>query len=132
MQNKPLSIKEQLDYLRGMTIRLGVVHEAQVVQVKNWPLLIAGVKKAESCIDADKHQVTYKLLDVDAKQFKTGKRSTAVKGMSHVALWVQSILWPDTQVVFKYKNQEIEYPKVTNEPTSDQERRPTKKSRKHS
>lgn len=101
-----LSLKEQLDYLRGMTIRLGVLHEAQVLQIKNWPLLIPGVKKAKSYINIEEKTVTYDCV-FEKTVKKVNKNSKVYKMMEMVTLWVQTILWPETVVIFNCNKQKL-------------------------
>ena len=90
-----LPIKAQLRYLKGMTEKLNVVHEAQIVQLRNYPVLIPNVKTAETEIDIDNRTVTYK-CESETKIFrKTKKTKIAIE---NITTWIQTIEWDDTIV----------------------------------
>ena len=55
-----LPIKQQLRMLKGMTEKLNSVHEAQIVQLRNYPRLIPNIKSAETSIDIDNKTVIYR------------------------------------------------------------------------
>lgn len=101
--------KEQLMYLRGLTIRLGSIHEAQRVQFTNWPKLVPGVstkkEDVEARVDYDNH-VVYIHTKAKKKPFRPTKE--ARRWVWKVAFWTNSILWPDTRVVFKVDGKIIE------------------------
>lgn len=95
------SLKEQLDLLRGMTIRTGSIHEAQALQLKMWPLLIPGVKKATASVDAERKIVTF---NCESKGRTTNKVKLTCKNIDN---WVKQLLWPETTVLIKINNNVI-------------------------
>jgi hypothetical protein len=94
-----LTTEQQLAYLRTMTIRTEAIHEAQALQLRNWPLLIPGIVKAEARVDVPNKTVVFHCKS------KSGK-APITKAMkvtcNKITMSVQRlILWPDTKVVFK-------------------------------
>ena len=88
-----LSVKEQLMHLKQMTLRLGTIHEAQIVQLRNYPLLIPNIKSAELEIDAKSHIIKYK-CESETKKFRKTKK---VKDMcSNIQIWIETIVWGDS------------------------------------
>jgi len=93
-----VSILEQLDYLRGMTIRTGSIHEAQALQLRNWGKLIPGTKEAVCKIDVERKIVTYTL---SPKGKAIAKSQVTLKWCSAINQWTKRILWPETTVVME-------------------------------
>lgn len=94
-----LTTEQQLAYLRSMTIRLGSIHEAQALQLRNWPLLIPGIVKAEARVDVENKTVMFNCKSKSGKLPITGKVKIVCR---HITESVQKILlWPETQVVFR-------------------------------
>lgn len=90
-----IPIKEQLRYLKGMTEKLNVVHEAQIVQLRNYPKLIPNIKSAETKIDIDHRLITYE-CESETKIFrKTKKVKIAIE---NIITWIQTIVWDNTTV----------------------------------
>jgi len=60
---------EQLDQLRLLTDRMGVLHEAQVKQLKIWPRVIfQSSKKSECSVDIDKKGVVFDIWQNSGKK----------------------------------------------------------------
>lgn len=91
-----ISIKEQLRYLKGITVMTGGVHEAQALQLKNYPIVINDVKSAKTKIDPEKKMVWYTLKV--SETFKSDKLMEQV--CDAIVTWVRTIVWDDTAVVF--------------------------------
>lgn len=70
-----LALQEQLLMLKDMTNRTGVMHEAQVIQLKYWFfMLFPEVDKFEIMFDPDKSTLTYKVLSVkNAEEYSNNK-----------------------------------------------------------
>lgn len=95
-----LDVTQQLVLLKSITCRMGIVHEAQLLQLKQWPLLIPNVKKATIEVDIEHKGVRFKL---DTKKaFKVNKLTK--KYFTNIRNWIRFILWDDTYVVFSAKN----------------------------
>ena len=90
-----LPIKQQLRYLKGMTEKLNVLHEAQMVQLRNYPILIPNIKKAETRVDQKKHIVVF-----DCESEKTHFRNTKKVNIAieNIITWIHAIIWEDTAV----------------------------------
>ena len=90
-----IPIKEQLRYLKGMTEKLNVVHEAQFVQLRNYPILIPNISSAETKVDIDKHIVIYNCNSGSKVFRKTKKVKIAIE---NIITWIQTVVWNDTTV----------------------------------
>ena len=97
---------QQLALLKGVTVKQGAIHEAQVVQLKNYPLLIKGVTSAETSI-GDK-LVEYNLFSENLKVTKNTKLA-----MDKIVELVRKIVWDDTDVVFKVNGNLIKDTRAT-------------------
>jgi hypothetical protein len=85
---------EQFAALKSMTIRTGAIHDAQALQLRNWPLMIPGVASAEARLDVENRTLTYVL------------KARPVKGVipacKEIAKLIRTyLLWDDTAIVFK-------------------------------
>jgi len=91
--NQTIDVREQLQLLKAMTVRTGSIHEAQVLQLKSWPMLIQNVTKAKAKVD-----VKTKLVVFDCES--TGTRATKLqkKLFESICEWTRSILWNETTV----------------------------------
>jgi hypothetical protein len=87
MSNAPIAdeqIAEQLMLLRDITKRTGILHDAQVLQLKMWPLILLPFSKsAKAKIDTTKYEITFE-VDVHGKLPKDadthfGRLNEAVK-----------------------------------------------------
>jgi hypothetical protein len=88
----------QLQQLKTLTITTGALHEAQVLQLKNYPHVLPDLKKSEVSVDIVNRIITY---DLDFK-VKAGKNIKTLKPECvAITKWIRTILWDDTIVVFK-------------------------------
>lgn len=93
-----MSMLQQLMYLKGLTVRTGSIHEAQALQLRNWGLLIPGVKTSTAKIDCDHQMVTF-ILTSKSKNFRT---TEMVKSLcSNINVWTKKILWDNTTVIIE-------------------------------
>jgi len=92
-----MSYKEQLQYLKGVTVRIGTIHEAQALQLRNYPLMIPGVQKATTKIDTE-NQIVYYDCEVPKRFRITKPVSTMCK---NIVIWTRTILWDNTTIVVK-------------------------------
>jgi len=106
-----VSLKEQLMHLRNLTIRFGVLHEAQILQLRNYPLLIPGVEKAQTKIDTEKHIVTYECLT--SKKFRKSKK--VKEAFSAIKIWTQTLIWEDTVIEIRVNDRDIYDSRIDND-----------------
>lgn len=107
--NKEITFLRQLQELKAVTVRMGILHEAQMLQLRNYPLLIPGVSKATASIDVDHKIVTYECI-VKRKWRCTKK----VLGMcKQISVWLKTILWDETAMVVLV-NKEVIFDSRTN------------------
>jgi hypothetical protein len=87
-------IMQQLAALKTATINFDCLHEAQVLQLKNYPILIRGVSQPwEFSVDADRKMCTYKL--------KGKKLKNTTQEMAQISGYIKKyILWDQTTVQF--------------------------------
>ncbi|NBP13491.1 hypothetical protein EBU95_03715 [bacterium] len=90
-----LDIYTQLMLLKEATNRFGSLHEAQVLQLKMYPLLLNGVKKAETHVDIEKKMIFFKILD--GKKFKLTKKNKNI--IDKIVSWTRNLLWDDCSIV---------------------------------
>lgn len=94
MSNGGLTKEEQLMQLKAMTVRLGVIHEAQALQLKMWPLLIPNIGEAESKVDVETKTVIMVCKTAKGKKFRN---TSKVKMLcENIDKWVKLILWNET------------------------------------
>jgi len=90
-----MNLKSQLMHLKGITERLNTIHEAQIVQLRNYPILIPNIKSAETKIDIDTHTITYECIS----QSKTFKKTKNIKtAIDNIVLWIKTIVWDDSVI----------------------------------
>lgn len=95
-----LTRKQQLDQLKVMTVRLGVIHEFQAAQLKFWPLLVSDdITSAEIKVLTDDKMVRFYCSAV-----KFRKTKCVTKMCEAVTLWVREILWNETSIEFYVNN----------------------------
>jgi len=87
-------VKDQLQYLKGMTIRTGSIHEAQALQLRNWPLLIPNVVSAEAQVDVEGQSVTFICTSKGTRPTKKQKLTC-----DNICEWVRTLLWNETKVI---------------------------------
>ncbi len=90
------STLEQLMLLKGMTVRAGVIHEAQRLQLEMWPRLS---KKISSCVPKIDMEKKLVILDCKAKSYRTDAFERQL--FDNILIWVRSILWDETKVVIR-------------------------------
>lgn len=90
-------VMEQLLLLKRATVNTGVIHEAQKLQLQNWPRMMNHVKSVDSVgIDHEKRLVVFNCQKNDIKP-----KATDLQLYPAILSWVKLILWDDTDVVFK-------------------------------
>lgn len=87
--------------LKMMTIKTGVIHEAQALQLKVWPKLIPNVKSSVAKVDPDKKAVLFELEGSLRPTKKMKEMFTAIDK------WTKLLLWDNTKVIFKHKKKII-------------------------
>lgn len=98
-----ISIKDQLFHLKAMTERINVVHEAQTLQLRNYPLLIPGVTSAETEVNIEQKIVTFNCKS--EKKFRNTKKvQLAIK---HILEWTRMVIWTSTTLIIKVNGKEI-------------------------
>ncbi len=102
--SKSFNIKQQLAYLKGITVTTGGIHDAQALQLKNYPLVIDGVKSAKTKVDSDHKLVHYELTFDKGASFTPAAKQVC----EAIVLWVRTIIWDETAVVF-YGGKEVLY-----------------------
>ena len=91
------TLLEQLQQLKAMTVRTGAIHEAQALQLRNYPKLLKGVKSATTNVDVERKLITY-----ECKLTKSFRMSSINKILcSNIGVWIQTLLWDETSVIFK-------------------------------
>jgi hypothetical protein len=99
-----LDIYTQLMLLKEATNRFGALHEAQILQLKMYPILLFGVLKSETHIDVERKMVFFKL--VETKSFKLSKKNKDI--IKNIVNWTRGLLWDDCSVIFM-KDEEVIY-----------------------
>jgi hypothetical protein len=89
------TIIEQLQHLKALTVRTGAIHEAQALQVRNYPMLVDGITNSETKIDVERKMVIYKI-----KCKRKLKEKELVK-FKKIEEYIRFVLWPDTLLVVK-------------------------------
>ena len=91
-----MTIKQQLGHLKGFTVRFGSIHEAQAIQLRNYPLTLSdSIKKAETKLDPKLHIISYHCSSKNGKFKKTKKANVAFQ---NIVVWIRTIIWDDTEV----------------------------------
>jgi len=94
-KKEELTIHQQLGLLKDLTVRLGMIHEAQSLQLKHWPLLIPNVDKAKAEVDVERKLVMY---NCESKKFRKTKK--VLKYFENIDSWTKQLLWDETSVQF--------------------------------
>lgn len=94
---------DQLKQLKILTIKTGAIHEAQVLQLKNYPLVIPNISSVKVSIDVENHLIQYDLA-FTKKPRKTKKMKQTIDSITR---WIQYILWDDAKVVFNNNEQKL-------------------------
>lgn len=90
--NAKMSMKEQLAHLKDLTERFNMLHEAQTVQLRNYPLLIPNISSAEIKINTDFHIVTFHCEA--EKKFRLTKNAKIM--IENILLWTRTVVWSDS------------------------------------
>lgn len=89
-----MDLGAQIATLKSTTERLGVVHEAQLLQIRNYPILLDGVTSAQSSVDMES-----KLIKYDCKFTGTFRKTTLRKKAFQRIVWmIRQVVWSDTVV----------------------------------
>ena len=99
-----MTMKEQLGQLKALTERLGTLHEAQILQIRNYPLLIPGVAKAETGIDIEKKIITYKCY---SGQKKFRKTKNAIIAIEKIYEFIKYVAWSDSILEIQVDGKDI-------------------------
>jgi hypothetical protein len=89
---------EQLMWLKSNTIRTGAIHEAQALQLRNYPLLLpnAITGTASASIDTDNKTVDYKVEINGLRPTKKFKQTCKA-----IEKWTRTLLWDETLITIK-------------------------------
>lgn len=89
-----MDLSTQLAMLKATTERMGVLHEAQLLQIRNYPILLDGIVSATASVD-----IAGKTIIYDCKS-NSNFRKTAMKKKAFLRIvWmIQQIVWSDTIV----------------------------------
>ena len=101
--SKEITLLRQLQELKAVTVRTSALHEAQTLQIRNYPLLIPGVTKAQATVNVEQKIVTYDCVPV--QNFRLTKNA---KNMcNNIKVWIKTLLWDETAVIIKVKDRII-------------------------
>jgi hypothetical protein len=89
---------EQLKILKGMTLRTGIIHDAQMLQLEMYPLVVFDAISSVLNIDTDKRYIKM-VVSVN----KLPKSQDLLQNEDLIRGWVRSILWDDSSVDFEYR-----------------------------
>ena len=89
--------KEQLGLLKGLTVKFGILHEAQTLQLEMWPLVIFNAISNTTTVDTEKHIVNFKV--VINKSISQAKKE---EGKKVLQSWVRTILWDNSGVEVEF------------------------------
>lgn len=89
-----MDLQTQLGMLKATTERMSVLHEAQLLQIRNYPILLDGIVSAKTSVDISGKTIVY---DCEAKGVF---RKTAMKKKAFLRIvWmIQQVVWSDTIV----------------------------------
>ncbi len=98
------SLKEQLMWLKANTVRTGAIHEAQAVQLRNYPLLLpnAVVGTGKASVNTDHKMVEFS-VEIDGLRPTKKFKQMCV----NIEKWTRTILWDDTVVVIKANSKTV-------------------------
>jgi hypothetical protein len=92
-QRNGLSHTQQLIVLQDMTRRLGVIHEAQTLQIKLWPVAVdPGLVGSDCRLDVDGKRMVYVWVD-PKKPHDWKPRGAYLKRLQHLANSVKRFLF---------------------------------------
>jgi hypothetical protein len=94
---------EQLLMLKAVTLRLGVLHEAQALQLKMWPLAaLPFITKSVAKVDVESRTVSF---DCEAPSVRKTKKLT--QGCTALESWVRFLLWDDSVVFVRINGKQV-------------------------
>jgi hypothetical protein len=94
-------IKAQLGQLKALTVRTGIVHEAQVLQLQMWPMVVfPHAMTATADINTENRSVFFK-IHTSLSALRNSK--SHVKAVGFLTEWIRNILWDDTAVNIQWK-----------------------------
>ncbi len=93
---------EQLLLLKGMTAVTGILHEAQVMQLKYWPLMLTHAIKADFSYNFDNKEVIFNLAETEGRTPKDFKKKLGL-----LAKYTKTLLGDDYRIAVKLNNKEI-------------------------
>lgn len=94
---------EQLLMLKAVTLRLGVLHEAQALQLKLWPLAaLPSITKSVAKVDVESKTVFF---ECEASSLRATKK--LAQGCAALESWVRFMLWDDTTVFIKINGRQV-------------------------
>lgn len=109
-----MEITEQLYWLKGLTVRFGVLHEAQVQQLKMYPLCVHGINKATVNVD-----ISHKVITFDADTNKFRKTQNRINEIRAITFYTRKLLWDESNVIFKVNGKIIYDSKFDNTTSED-------------
>jgi hypothetical protein len=91
-------VEEQLMMLKRMTVTTGAIHEAQKLQLINYPRMSAKIKAVTTKVDVAKKTVYFE-CQAKTKVYKSGKFENEL--FENIVTWVRILLWDESRVVIK-------------------------------
>lgn len=98
-----MDLGTQLAALKATTERLGVLHEAQLLQLRNYPILLDGIDSAKTEIDQGNKHIKYDCIS-GGKFRKTDLRLRMFK---KIVWMIQQVVWTDVTVEFNVNGKPI-------------------------
>lgn len=93
----------QIAMLKATTERMGVLHEAQLLQLRNYPIMFDGITAAKTSVDQANKTIQYECNGADPYR-KTAMR----KKMFYKLVWmIQQVVWTDVIVEFNVNGKPI-------------------------
>lgn len=92
-----LTTLEQLEQLKALTVRYNTLHEAQALQLKMWPCLLANINDVTVKVGVEEKRVVF-LCSSESGRFRNTKKVQTF--CSNLEKWVRTILWNETQISF--------------------------------
>jgi hypothetical protein len=91
---------QQLQQLKGLTVRTGSLHEAQILQLQLWPQVAFPHAISHTAeVDTESKVVTF-IIHSSLKKEPRGARHE--RSVDMLTKWVRTILWDDTTVFFRW------------------------------
>lgn len=98
-----MDLAAQIATLKATTERLGVLHEAQLLQLRNYPILLDGIDSAKTEIDQSNKHIKYDCVS------KTRFRKTDMRLLmfKRIVWMVQQVVWTDVTIEFNVNGKPI-------------------------